>query len=133
MPVLRTDETIKRIYLPSTADLAPDDPEKAWVDVAVGPVLGRDVEKVTSQYLMSAAHVLLQQRIRDWNYTDDAGVKAEISLQNIGIMRNEDILHIVSEIEDSAKTISKDAELSTEEKKTSSSTSVAPATGVSQT
>lgn len=80
MAQLLTDAKIERLYLPSTKDKDPSDPDCAWVDFNVGPLTAGDTIEVGGKDNESKATVkILVERIVDWSYTDVSGAKLPIT------------------------------------------------------
>lgn len=88
--------TTKKIYLPSTNDLAEN--EKAWVVLRLGKLLGGDIAEVTD--FTSNAKVslgVLASRIQEWNFEDN-GQPVPINFENVCRMEGEDIGHLLNEL-----------------------------------
>lgn len=92
MPVLTQNTQIERIYLPMTADLKPDDPTKAWVDIIVGPLTAGDIRGIDGggQDAISVSYVMIANRIKNWNMTDAEGKMRPITAEWVAALPPED-------------------------------------------
>jgi hypothetical protein len=98
MPILKSAENVKRFYLPTTQNL-PDDTEKAWVDLEVGSFTAGDVIGVDPDAdRITAAVKMLTNRIKDWNFTNEAGEKAPITFESVKLLDIADFTFLAEQI-----------------------------------
>lgn len=85
MPVLNQNTNgVERLYLPSTKDLGPENPECAWVDMVTGPLTAGDILGIDPKNDdVSNSLQMLANRIKDWNYTDAGGAKLPVTFDNV--------------------------------------------------
>lgn len=84
----------KKIILPSSK---PDD--EAWVEIYT-EVLTGDLEQVGNVADLKglATVTSIVNLIKDWNFVDENGVKAEINMENVRRLKQIDSMAIVAEV-----------------------------------
>lgn len=116
MPQLNHETTVERFYLPSTEALPADSPDKAWVDLELGPIVPRDtIGTDLSGDNTTAAVGMLANRLRSWNYTDASGAILPINFDTVKILDMEDFYFLTQKLNKSKVTSS--ASLTNDEKK----------------
>lgn len=97
MPKLQNLErrTTKKIDLPSSTK---DDP--AWVEVYTEALAG-DVEQMANagENRGLAMITALVNVIKDWNFENEDGTKAEINVDNIRRIQQKDLLFLLNEVD----------------------------------
>lgn len=116
MSTLNRDKSqfIKKFWLPSTASLPEDDPQKDWVTMDTGSMLAGDLAAVEESDLGLKSLVVLQRRILDWSFTEPSGEKAPITVENVACILRGDFIYLCGQIQDNAV----QAGLTPEQKKT---------------
>lgn len=116
MPQLNHETTVERFYLPSTEDLPVDSPDKAFVDMEVGPLVPKDtIGADLSGDNTTVAIGMLTNRLRSWNYTDKDGNPLPINFDTVKLLDMADF-HFLTKKLDSTRGDSS-ASLTNDEKK----------------
>lgn len=103
MPTLKkNEEKIERLYLPSTEKLPEE--EKAFVDMDVRPVQTGDIEDVNPELSQISISIeMLTERIKGWNFTDEAGAAVPVSIETVKLLDVEDFIFLGEIINKSGK------------------------------
>lgn len=109
MGVLQVEKKIEKFWLPSTASLPDDDPNKEWVLMDTGELRAGDIIGLTQDTdEIEASLIMLSNRITDWSYVDEAGVPIPVVLENVKAMKMEDYAYLAEKIQGDVQSITPD-------------------------
>jgi hypothetical protein len=99
MAILKNEDITKRFYLPTTQDLADESPDKAWVDLNIGPLTAGDIINIDPEGdKVSSAINLLTNRIKEWNFTSETGESLAITFDNVRHLDIKDFSFLADQI-----------------------------------
>lgn len=104
MPKLSDIRSTKTIELPSFAGSQVE----IYDSLLMADMVGIDYKELNQIKLTLD---ILPKFIKDWNFTDEADKKLEITKDNLGFLKQEDVKFIVDQITDLANTSKKKLEI----------------------